>query len=452
MIKGFPIEFVRQIIVQTLYEEKQKNNNLFGGDNEITIHSFYEQLKSREEVDRFVETFEDLVNQQNRADLIGNGILLAPENPTITNLYSSLIIPMVWNCNMRCTLENRDQMVDTINNLIEVLKGRKVDVALLKCLDENNRVYYQPFCVGTVGEEIRGTQVSLENGQFLGWVDKDLTFTTEVNRLVSGFKSKGVYVDSIIVGSWFYVEYNGQIKVGRCSAITFDDQTLTYVYTYELISDDDTYPEIIFPQEHTSFEKYKVSLSFDTIRCDIPETLNSKEYCNITFGGSATLVNSGVALGNDLIRVAFTKKMIKGVGENGADITFSTPTKTWLEPLEMPSGNNANTQINQLISNKMISNTHTDSLAITLQYTFIADKNVALLKQWYNYARYGTQGINESDISPNMIYEIEEVSCEWGNYESNKVNAKIIESIDIENTESDTLTLGLTIQVQGANT
>ena len=50
-----------------------------------------------------------------------------------------------------------------------------------------------------------------------------------------------------------------------------------------------------------------------------------------------------------------------------------------------------------------------------------------------------------------MIYEINEFWCSWGDIENKNVNAKIVESIDIENTESDTLTLGLTFQLQGAN-
>ena len=43
----------------------------------------------------------------------------------------------------------------------------------------------------------------------------------------------------------------------------------------------------------------------------------------------------------------------------------------FLEPLEMPSGSNANTQISQLVSNRFISNSHTDAIALTLQYTFV---------------------------------------------------------------------------------
>ena len=129
MIKGFPIEFIQKTLTQVLLEEHNKDNKYFGGDNQIFIASFYEQLKTQEEVDRFTEVYSDLVNQQNKTQLIGNGILTLPDNPTYTNLYSAMIIPMTWACSIRTQLKNRDQMIYTINNLTDKLKGRKVDIA-----------------------------------------------------------------------------------------------------------------------------------------------------------------------------------------------------------------------------------------------------------------------------------------------------------------------------------
>ena len=60
MLKTFPIDFVRQILEQKLLEEHIKNVNLFGGKEQVAITSFYEQLKSQDEVDRFIETYRDL--------------------------------------------------------------------------------------------------------------------------------------------------------------------------------------------------------------------------------------------------------------------------------------------------------------------------------------------------------------------------------------------------------
>ena len=47
MIKGFPIEFVRVALEQTLQKLHNDNPNLVGGKNQFEIHSFYEQLKGK---------------------------------------------------------------------------------------------------------------------------------------------------------------------------------------------------------------------------------------------------------------------------------------------------------------------------------------------------------------------------------------------------------------------
>ena len=82
---------------------------------------------------------------------------------------------------------------------------------------------------------------------------------------------------------------------------------------------------------------------------------------------------------------------------------------------------------------------------------FIVDFNNEFLEQLFYYARYGTQGLTVNKISPNIIYKINEIWCSWGEYVNQEINAKIVENIDIENTESDTLTISVTFQLQGEN-
>ena len=433
MIHTFPIEFLRQALEQHLLLKHIQNPHYIGGSNQIQLFSFYEQLKGQDEVDRFVERYRDLTEQQNRANLIGNGILLSPENPTITNLYSSLIIPMTWTCSIRVKLENRDQMMETLFELINELKGRKVDIAELKCIDENNKVYYQPFCVGTVGHN-DGDSVSIQNGDYIGDFTSNVTSQQIVSRITA--------IDTIIgsqttlqQGSWFYLSVGGVLKVAYYGGSSFTILT------------SGTNSNIIFPPEHTSFTKYKMSLSFDSLRCDTPKTLNGNEYCEISFGGSATLVSSGVKLGNDMVKVSFAKNKIAAE----SDITFTNSTIYYLEPLEMPSGNSAGVQSNLLTSNFFKANTHTDSISLALQYTFIVDEENDLIKQWFDYGRYGTTGITARDISPNMIYNVVEYWSSWGNVKAKGYLGKLVESIDIENTESDSLTLSITVQIQGEN-
>lgn len=433
MTKTFPIDFVRQIIEQTLFEEHNANpSKYFGGKNQVNLFSFYEQLQKEDEVNRYVEIYRDLSEQQNRTGLIMNGTIIAPENPTITNLYQCLIIPMTFTCSFRVKLENRDTALETINNLIKILKGRKRDVAELDT--------GELFVVGTIGESSDGAP-KVVNGDYVlkllrpaGLIPSfDSQIKTKLNTLAAE-----PYAIPSTNSTQIYCEYASQIIPFK---LVNGDWTMVE-------SQDDI--DILMPPEHSSFTKYKVSLSFDSIRCDEPRNLNNAEYCVISFGGSATLVNDSVKLGNDIVKLSFKKSKI--VAQTTVDIT---DTASWLEPLEMPSGNNADTQVNQLISNAFITNTHSNSLALSLQYTFIVDYTIDLLKQFFKYARYGIQGTSSNSytdgITPNMIFEAKEYWSSWGYVECYKFNTKIVESIDIENTESDTLTITIPLQIQGDN-
>lgn len=532
MPNSFAIDFVRQILEQKLYEEHLKDVNLFGGKDQVNIFSFYEQLKNQDEVDRFVENYRDLADQQNRTGLIMNGVVVAPENPTITNLYSCEIIPLTWNCSMRCTLENRDQAQKTLNNLIKKLKGRKVDIAELEC--DNNT--YVPFMVGTIGQN-DGKPIP-NNGDYYGTV---YSANEVLNKMVNYFgETDVVNTDATL----FYCEYGNKIRVvkksvgsqttfaytqdvlhirtdsrdyiyeidlkltsagvittslpiyskitqGTIAIIDTDEQTHTidcdvelnkyekdanghavmyitmklktlfddddreeigdanidfYEVNMAFLENDGTNTDIIFPPTHNSFKKYKCSLSFDAIRCDEPRNLNAQEYCELSFSGSATLVNDSVKLGNDLLKIRVEKYKIPA----DTDITFTT-NEYYLEPLEMPSGNSINTNPNQLVSNLFKTNSHADAIALTLQYTFICDENVDLLSQWFDYARYGTLGTSQNQVSPNLIYKVNEYWCSWGNFKNIQVLTKVVGDIDIENTESDTLTISLTMEIQGEN-
>lgn len=433
MLKTFPIDFVRQILEQKLLEEHMIDVNLLGGKEQVAITSFYEQLKSQDEVDRFIETYRDLTEQQNRTGLILNGVLLSPENPTITNLYSSLIVPMDWTCSLRCTLENRDDAIITINNLIEKLKGRKVDIAQLNCIDDNGKSYTAPFCVGTIGY---GDELVIRNGNYLGQVSN----ISDVSTLITNLQSKGLDLE-VTNPTYFYVKHQNKLKV-------VEQKHTGNHNTYQFVEDDGTITRIVFPPEHTSFEQYKVSLSFDAIRCDEPRNLNEKEYCELSFGGSATLVSKGVKLGNDLIKITISKLKV----EASTDVNYAD-NLTYLEPLEMPSGNNLSTQVNQLMSARFLTKPHADSITPTLQYTFILDETNPLLNAWFRLARYGYWSLSTANvgdkISPNTEYGVTEIWSSWGNYNKEYCVTKKVENIDIDNTESDTLTISVSFQVVG---
>ena len=431
MSKAFFIDYIRQIIIQTLEQEHIKNPNLVGGANQVNLFSFYEQLVNQSEVDRYVEMYKQLADQQNRAGLIANGIIASPENPTITNINKGTIVPLSFTCAFRLLLEDRDLMLETIDNLIAIHKGRKVDIAQF----DNGKL----FVVGTMGNNVVGTPM-IKIGDFIG-------IKTNSEDSVDDFIAQKLNTFNV---DPYYFNIGELLLSQRTRYLYFEENNLLKVAVYNVVTekweekvDDNTYDDVIFPPEHNSFTKYKVSISFDAMRTNEPRTLNGKEVIEISFGGNATVVNKSIKLGNDLTKVCVQKhKLITKDLEQPLD-----NVEHWLEPLEMPSGNNADTQLNRLMSNNFVTNTHTDSITISNRYTFICDDDETLLDEWYDYGRYGTQ----TTITPNIIYKVTELYSSWGLVKKKQYLAKIVESIDIDNNENDVLTIAIPFQKQGEN-
>ena len=450
MEKVFEIDTIRQAIYQTLQEEYIKQPlKYLGSENQVSLLSFYEHLQTEEEVDRYVETVRDLNNQQNRTGLIANGIINSPSNTTLVNLNQSFIAPMDFVVNFRCTLANRDMVRDTLEHMSNTLKGRKRDIAIL----DNGKL----FMVGTIANNSIGNPL-VRNGDYIGECDSNdiNTYVGSRYTTLSGspyyFTFENYTNGSFVIGSYFYFK---DTTSGKLCVAVYDYDTLTETNKWLVKEETNEYPNIIFPPEHNSFTKSKLSVSFETTRCSEPRTLNAEDYCDISFGGSATLCSEGVMLGNDLTKLGIKRYKLLVSENNAYNITFDD-IYSWLEPLELPSGNSIESQVNQLTSNKFIANNHADSLTLNLQYTFILDKSIDLLVDFFKFARYGKQtkivgGSEVMSITPNIIYSIVELWSSWGEVDYVEYKAKIVESIDIENTESDTLTITLPVQIQGEN-
>ena len=416
-MKTMSIDYIRELIENTLAEEHEKNPNFFGGKNQVNLFSFYEQLQEDYEVDRFTEVYRDLVDQQNRTGLIMNGTIVAPENPQMLNTHNHTIIPLTYNVSFRVALKDRDDTLATLDNLFKVLKGRKQDIAEL---DTGKLVE-----VGTIANNVNGVP-EIKDYDFIGTLNNIEDIDTDIRNKFDYYSTLG-FVHS---ATHLYFENNGKL------------------YLAEYDSDGDVWliDQYGVPQ-HTSFEKCKVSISFDSIRIDEPKTLNAKEYITIMFGGSATLTDGDVVLGNQLTKVGIKKYKVQA--QTDIDITDNYH---WLEPLEMPSGLGISGEISQLASHNFLQNTHNDGIKASIDYSFVLDFAEPLIKQWFRYARYGLQGTvanTYSDgVSPNMLYKIQEIWSSWGEVEVYEITAKLVDNIDIENTESDSLSIKTTFDIQ----
>ena len=427
MAQAFEIDFIRQIIIQTLQKEHINNPSKYiGSDNQIRLTSFYEHLASDEEVDRYVETVRDLTNQQNRTGLIANGVIVAPSNPTITNLNQCTIIPLEFSLNFRCTLADRDIVKESLNNMVSILKGRKHDIAEF----DNGQL----FLVGTIGNNSVGAP-QIRNGDFIGkkivGPGLDGFIKSKINTLATTY--------SFINNADKYLYYEEALsKVLKVAVLKNGNW-------YEQVESED-YPDIIFPPAHTSFKKWKLSMSFDSFHCQEPRTLNANDYCDLSFGGSATLASEKVLLGNEITKVGI---MFNYVQTSSGKSTYNHTTypMDWIEPLDISSGNIASTIENQLHSNNFVTNTHTDGLSIRREYTFVCDLSITMINRFFKYARYKSDTV----ITPNIVYLVREVISSWGQVNVYDSNARIIETIEINNNESDVMTITLPLQIQGEN-
>ena len=208
-MRTFAIDFIRQVIYQTLLKEHLDNPNYIGGVNDLSLVSFYEHLETDDEVDRFVETVRDLNDQQNRTHLLMNGVIVSPTNPTITNLNQSLIIPLDFNVSFRTTLAFRDSALETLHNAIYKLKGRKFDIAEL----DNGKL----FMVGTMANNINGNPL-VRNGDYIGTITAPTTLDTWINNKVTELENMGLTFENkvngaFVNGSYFYFGDVNKIKV-----------------------------------------------------------------------------------------------------------------------------------------------------------------------------------------------------------------------------------------------
>lgn len=575
MIKyAYPIDFIREIIEKELLLAHIENNEYVGGIDQVSLFSFYEQLKNQEQVDRYVERFRELTDQANRSGLIANGVITAPENPTITNLYANMIIPLTFTTTFRSTLENRDLVVNSLNHMFERLKGKSVNVAelvggelfYLRKIGNNkktsgamaieNGIYCgsngvgdmeEPviqitpsiqtafernywYCLGTLNSITANYDAKVQAGHKIALktsvpfyihltdntyyddVVDDISYECvelkmEENYIISVKDTNGVWqsidfsdysgdldnyyicikfpngdndwTDTDSTGALRYMAISKQTKTDKATRYLLDlfgedSWDIKYIYykkdngklgtavRYEY-GDADEMAEDYSPyfRDYNSsldsdkqilnaplveFDLYKLSLSFDSARVETPNTLNGKEECVIAFSGSATLVDENVKLGNDLVDIVFSKKKVV----KSTDYTYPT-NEHHLEPLELPSGNSIATETNQLLSNKFLTNSHASSITPSLQYTFVVSENKPLIKQWFEFARYGTNNVAPNKVSPNTIYEITEIWSANGVVDKITYLGKIIESIDIENNENDVLTITIPIQIQGEN-
>lgn len=423
MLKTFQVDYVRSALEFALM--KNRGSEEYFDDNDFNIFSFYEHLQEEGEVQRYVEKYQTLIERQNRQELIGFGIVAVTDTPTIVNNKKCFISPFEWSCSIRITKENRDRTIATIYKIMEEYRGKKVDVA---CFDNGKLLP-----VGTVGS---GNDMNINDYDFVGNVEGEIT-DIKISALITNLVDTCGFVNN---ANKVFIDNDGILKL------------------FEYDTEEETWNEIenVVPN-HTSYEKMKLDISFTDVKIDEPYTIDRLEYCDITFGGGATLTSANVRVGNDLIKVSIKKHKIVASSDGTGDFVFANATNYILDPLENGCGNSATSIENKLRSNYFMTNSHTDSVATTHEYTFIFDDENDLLNAWFEYASYGdnklgtNNQLTQNSMTPNIIYVVKEIWNSWGKIKSYSYYAKIVEDIDIGNTDSDIMTIKVSMQLQGEN-
>lgn len=404
-------------IVRAIFEKYLDNEN-------VKIASFYEPINNGVDVNRYTSLYTDIINEANREDLKGAGILSIEGNPQITNLHRNYICPFEWSLNISTKLKYRDEVTELVNDLIEKLKGTKVDVALLD--DEI------PFVVGTIGKSIYFTiqTRAIEQNSYIGDFNGVTVDSSSIKKrkdkiiadsiLTPNTKQYTLLNDDIVGGSLFYLGNNGKLECWKC--VDEDNNIFAKV-------------EGSVPN-HTSFKKLKCSFGFNVKSTDEPYTMNGEDKIYIKLSGMATIVDERVMLGNDLVSVNLLK-------ENDNILDANT-----LEPIGFPSNISLDGINYQIRNNIFKTNSHKVSIGVVIQYEFILDMEKPILKQLFQFTRYGLIDKNNS-TTPNTRYYVFEIISSWGNVMCNCLVGNIKEC-SIENSESDVMSISVPIELQGS--
>ena len=346
----FDIDLVRYVL------EKKVN------DNRISFFSFYEPLNSLEQVDRYKENLQAIINEQNGLNDNDAFAILRASSMEITNLKSNYISSFSVELNVKTYAMYRDRMVKKFKNVIKKeINGRKFDLVV----DENGNTYfYEEF----------SSQSPKEN-TFIGY-----------NKDFGQFTNEYLYANKDTIKAEFNTYLSGLYGV--------DDISLWNVYV--LINNKNLYKLGSVLEYIGEVELYKADFNFTDFECDTPSDFNSDEIINITCTGNCTICDDKVTLGNDL-----TKFEVNGIE---------------CEPIGLNGSYSAGSVTSQLTYKE---NKYMTVISNSITYSFVVDLSNEIVKELYNIAR-------QRKVLPNNVYEIKETTYNYGIETTNTFKAKLI--------------------------
>ena len=383
-------------------------------DNTIFLASFYEQLQDEEQINRYVDSIKELLALQNREKSQSNykamGIVAQSGNAEIINIKQNYISPLEYQARFDIELSDRDYVLGKLKTLINDLRGRKFDI------------------------------VALESGVSRILPD-NYTINQTTNKIV--LNATGTFVS---VGSSNPIEATPTAFITHLNATYHQIQsstafTISVPYTLLFIYNNDYYSRVITRTGASSYtfgsaikigdveQTYKLSLSFDGIQSQEPYINNGVDRVFLFFGGSATIVESKVSLGNDIVL-------------NTIQVGKNTGTIFTVEPTEIPASLSVSDDTFQTYGNGYRTTDRNLAIGNKMSYSFIYDNTNALYNDLYVYARFGT---NASSYAQ-QVFTIKEYRYAFGVLTTNTFYAKLGD-VATSNTNGDVMTISVNFKV-----
>lgn len=383
-------------------------------DNTIFLASFYEQLQDDEQINRYVDSIKELLALQNREKSESNykamGIIAQSGNAEIINIKQNYISPLEYQARFDIELNDRDYVLGKLKTLINDLRGRKFDVIAL--VNGQIKVVAEPLLNISTRRMIVTPQrpnnfVTVSNTNPIA-----ITPTAFLAHLTATYSFP---LTNFTASLWFIYE-NNLYSRNIISTVSSGVQTFTFGTATNLGVVDG---------------QYKLSLSFDGIQSQEPYINNGVDRVFLFFGGSATIVESKVSLGNDIITTTIQ------VGKDSG-------TEYTVEPTEIPASVSVSDDTFQTYSTGYQTVDRNMGIGNKMSYSFIYDNTNALYNDLYQYARFG----KKSDIYTQIVLTIREYRLSFGQILFDTFYAKLGD-VSTSNTNGDVMTINATLKIGG---
>ena len=386
----YDIDLVRALLIDRINDES------------IFLASFYEQIKGEEAIARYVDELKELIALQNQEKSKSNykamGIVSQSGNANIVNIKQNYILPFDFQVRLDIELADRDYVLEKIKTMINTSKGQKYDLLMV----DSGEIFI-PKTPTISQDKLSPSTADLSFFQPTSSYDPTIATTQLRDDIIAKYDTGDFDVD-------FYM-----IQAGSLFKRNVKRTGTTYTYgVAEELGD--------------NVVKYKISVSFNTIQSQEPYINNGLDRVFLFFGGSITIVDGNVGLGNDIVQYTI---------QEGKD----TGTIYFVEPSEFPASLAVTDDGYQTWASAYKTIDRNMAIDNKLVYNFVYDKTNTLYNNLYKYARFGL-GI----IDPNQVYTIKEYRYDYGVLVIDKVYAKLGE-VSFSNTNGDVMMINTTFKV-----